>query len=117
MVGSDLKSATPFDTRELRSSKMVEAAVIEPEDGSPVDTANRGKKGAKSLQFKELQASAGVSKKQKAEEAEHLAGIDPNAIYAICMQQPELARIAQVWAGLSDEKRACILAIVDENQA
>jgi|TARA_B110000438_G_scaffold294375_1_gene335687 hypothetical protein len=30
MVGSDLKSATPFDTRELRCSKMVEAAGIEP---------------------------------------------------------------------------------------
>ena len=29
--GSDLKSATPFDTRELHSFKMVEAAVIEPE--------------------------------------------------------------------------------------
>jgi integrase len=29
-VGSELKSATPFITRELRSSKMVEAAGIEP---------------------------------------------------------------------------------------
>ena len=76
-----------------------------------------GKMGAKSLQFKGLQGSARVSKKQKTEEAAHLSGIDPNAIYAICMQEPELARIAQVWAGLSDEKRACILAIVDENQA
>ena len=101
----------------MRSQKMVEAAEIEPEDESPVNTADMGKMGAKSLQFKGLQGSAGVSKKQKAEEVTHLSGIDPNAIHAICMQQPELARIAQVWAGLSDEKRACILAIVDENQA
>ena len=30
-VGSELKNATPFITRELRSSKMVEAAGIEPQ--------------------------------------------------------------------------------------
>ena len=30
-VGSELKSATPFNTRELRFSKMVEAAGIEPQ--------------------------------------------------------------------------------------
>ena len=95
---------------------MVEAAGIEPEDESPVDSAHVGIKGAKSLKFKELQASAGVSEKQKAEEAAHLSGIDPNAIYAICMQQPELARVVQFWAVLSDEERARILAIVDENR-
>ena len=95
---------------------MVEAAGIEPEDESPVDSENRSNKGAKSLQFKELQASTGVRKKQKAEEAAHLSGIDPNAIYAICMQQPELARVVQFWAVLSDEERARILTIVDENR-
>ena len=91
---------------------MVQAAGIEPEDESPVDSANRGKKEARSLQFKELQASAGVSKKQKAEETAHLSGIDPNAIYVICMQQPKLAQVVQFWAVLSDEERARILAIV-----
>ncbi len=95
---------------------MVEAAGIEPEDESPVDSANRSKKETKSLQFKKLQASTGVRKKQKAEEAAHLSGINPNAIYAICMQQPELARVVQFWAVLSDEERARILAIVDENR-
>ena len=40
-----------------------------------------------------------------------------NAIYAICMQQPELARVAQAWAMLSDEKRARILVIVNETTA
>ena len=96
---------------------MVEAAEIEPEDESPVNTADMGKMGAKSLQFKGLQGSAGVSKKQKAEEVTHLSGIDPNAIYAICMQQPELARVAQAWAMLSNEERARILAIVDETES
>ena len=96
---------------------MVEAAEIEPEDESPVNTADMGKMGAKSLQFKGLQGSAGVSKKQKAEEVTHLSGIDPNAIYAICMQQPELARVAQAWAMLSDEKRARILTIVDKPES
>ena len=96
---------------------MVEAAGIEPEAEAPVNTADMGKKGAKTLQFKELQGSAGVSKKQKAEEAAHLSGIDPNAIYAICMQQPELARVAQAWAMLSDEERARILAIVDKPES
>ena len=95
---------------------MVEAAGIEPEDESPVDSENRSNKGAKSLQFKELQASTERSKKQKAEEAAHLSGIDPNAIYAICMQQPEIARVVQSWAVLSDEERARILAIVAENR-
>ena len=95
---------------------MVEEAGIEPEDESPVDSANRSKKEAKSLQFKELQAPTGVRKKQKAEEAARLSGIDPNAIYAICMQQPELARVVQFWAVLSDEERARILAIVYENR-
>ena len=47
----------------------------------------------------------------------HLSDIDPNAIYAICMQQPELAQVLQFWAVFSDEERARILAIVDENQA
>ena len=46
-VGSELKNATPFITRELRSPKMVEAAGIEPEDESPVNTADMGKKGGK----------------------------------------------------------------------
>ena len=32
------------------------------------------------------------------------------------MQQPELARVVQFWAVLSDEERARILAIVDENR-
>jgi len=95
---------------------MVEAAGIEPEDESPVGSANKSKKGVKSLQFKELQASPERSKKQKTEEAAHLSGIDPNAIYAICMQQPELARVVQFWAVLSDEERARILTIVDENR-
>ena len=95
---------------------MVEAAGIEPEDESPVDSANRSKNEAKSLQFKELQAPTGVRKKQNAEEAASLSGIDPNAIYAICMQQPELARVVQFWAVLSDEERARILAIVYENR-
>ena len=95
---------------------MVEAAGIEPEDESPVNTADMGKMGAKSLQFKGLQGSAGVSNKQNAEEAAHLSGIDPNAIYAICMQQPELARVVQFWAVLSNEERARILAIIDENR-
>ncbi len=40
----------------------------------------------------------------------------PNAIYTICMQQPELARVVQFWGVLSDEEQACILAIVDENR-
>ena len=92
---------------------MVEATGIEPEDEAPINTADIGKKGAKPVQFKGLQGSAGVSKKQKAEEAAHLSGIDPNAIYAICMQQPKLARVALAWTGLSAEQRACILAIVD----
>ena len=96
---------------------MVEAAEIEPEDESPVNTADMGKMGAKSLQFKGLQGSAGVSKKQKAEEVTHLSGIDPNAIYAICMQQPELVQVALAWAGLSAEEQARILAIVDEVQS
>ena len=61
---------------------MVETAGIEPEDESPVNTADMGKKGANSLQFKGLQGSAGVSNKQKAEEAAHLSGFDSNAIYA-----------------------------------
>ena len=95
---------------------MVEAAGIGPEDEAPVNTAEMGEKGAKSLQFKGLQGSAGVSKKQKAEEVTHLSGIDPNAIYAICMQQPELARVVQFWAVLSNEERARILAIIDENR-
>ena len=96
---------------------MVEAAEIEPEDESPVNTADMGKMGAKSLQFKGLQGSAGVSKKQKAEEGTHLSGIDPNAIYAICMQQPELARVTHAWAMLSDEERTRILTIVDETES
>jgi hypothetical protein len=96
---------------------MVEAAGIEPEDEAPVNTAYISKKEAKTLQFKGLQGSAGVSKKQKAEEGTHLSGIDPNTIYAICMQQPELAQVAQAWAMLSDEERARILAIVDETTA
>ena len=95
---------------------MVETAGIEPEDESPANTADMGKKGAKSLQCKELKGSAGVSKKQNAKKAAHLSGIDPNAIYAICMQQPELARVVQFWAVLSDEERARILVIVDENR-
>ena len=45
--GRPLKSATPFDTRELRSPKLVETAGIEPEDESPVNTADMGKKGGK----------------------------------------------------------------------
>ena len=101
--------------RMYRSNK--EAAGIEPEDESPVNTADMGKKGANSLEFKGLQGSAGVSNKQKAEEAAHLSGIDPNAIYAICMQQPELARVAQAWAMLSDEERARILTIVDKPES
>ena len=92
---------------------MVEAAGIEPEDESPVNTADMGKKGANSLEFKGLQGSAGVSKKQKAEEAAHLSGIDPNAIYAICMQQPELARVALAWASLSEEERAHVMKIAE----
>ena len=93
---------------------MMEAAGIEPEDESPVNTAYISKKEAKTLQFKELQGSAGVGKKQKAEEAAHLSGIDPNAIYAICMQQSELAQVALAWEGLTAKERARILAIVDE---
>ena len=116
-VGEEQENATPFNTRELRSSKMVETAGIEPEDESPVNTADIGKKGAKSLQFKGLQASAGVGEKQKAEEVTHLSGIDPNAIYAICMQQPELVQVALAWARLSAEERARILAIVDETES
>ena len=73
-----------------------------------------GKKGAKTLQFKGLQGSAGVGKKQKAEEATHLSGINPNQIYAICMQQPELVQVALAWEGLTAEERARILAIVDK---
>ena len=96
---------------------MVKTAGIEPEDESPVNTADMGKKGANSLQFKRLQGSAGVSNKQKAEDAAHLSGIDPNAIYAICMQQPELVHVALAWARLSAEERARILAIVDETES
>ena len=96
---------------------MVEAAGIEPEDESPVNTAYISKKEAKTLQCKELQGSAGVGKKQKAEEAAHLSGIDPNAIYAICTQQPELAQVALAWEGLTAEERARILAIVDETES
>ena len=93
---------------------MVEATGIEPKDESPVDSANRSKNEAKSLQFKELQAPTGVRKKQNAEEAASLSGIDPNAIYAICMQQSELAQVALAWEGLTAKERARILAIVDE---
>ena len=45
-----------------------------------------------------------------------MSGIDPNAIYAICMQEPEFAQVLQFWAVLSNEERARILAIVDENR-
>ena len=117
VVGAEHESATLLNNRELRSSKMVEAARIEPEAGAPVSTADMGKKGAKTLQLKGLRGSAGVSKKQKAEEVTHLSGIDPNKIYAICMQQPELAQVALAWEGLTAEERARILAIVDETES
>ena len=102
-------------SRMYRSNKEVEG--IEPEDESPVNTADMGKKRANSLQFKGLQGSAEVRNKQKAEEAAHLSGIDPNAIYAICMQQPELVQVSLAWARLSAEERARILAIVDETES
>ena len=94
--------------------KMAPRVGFEPETGAPVNTADMRKKGAKTLQFKELRGSAGVSKKQKAEEVTHLSGIDPNKIYAICMQQSELAQVALAWEGLTAEERARILAIVDK---
>ena len=96
---------------------MVEAAGIEPEDESTVNTAYISKKEAKTLQFKELHGSAAVGKKQKAEEAAHLSGIDLNAIYAICMQQSELAQVALAWEGLTAKERARILTIVDETES
>ncbi len=91
----------------------MKAAEIEPENEAPINTADVGKKGANSLQFTGLQGSAGLRDRQKTEEAANLSGIDPNAIYAICMQQPELVHVALAWARLSVEKRARILAIVD----
>ena len=64
-VGGEQESATPFNTRELRFSKMVEAAGIEPEDESPVNTAYISKKRGKNLA---IQGVARISwSRQKAE--------------------------------------------------
>jgi hypothetical protein len=55
-VGAELESATPFKNRELRSSKMVQAAGIEPEGTRSKHNAEPAQNRAKPEQNQALRA-------------------------------------------------------------
>ncbi len=79
---------------------MVEAAGIEPEDESPVDSANRSKKRSKIPAIQEVASIDWGKKKQNAEEAAHLSGIDPKhylcTMYATTQTSPIRAGLGGV---------------------
>ena len=121
-VGSELKSATPFTKIELRSSKMVEAAGIEPEGTQSKHNAEPAQNRAKPEQNQALRTPISPAEHQPESTSLHFRDTNetlPNTqkLYGTTKpaQQPmpnDLARVVAAWPSLSDDQKAQILAIV-----
>ena len=126
-VGGEQESATPFNTRELRFSKMVGAAGIEPEGTRSKHNAEPAQNRAKPEQNQALRTPLSPAEHQPESTSLHFRDTNatlPNTqkLYGTAKpaQQPmpnDLARIVAAWPSLSDDQKVQLLAIVGERIA
>jgi hypothetical protein len=114
-VGEEQENTIPFNNRELRSSKMVEAAGIEPVEITCADTTPTPHPTTKPLQNNTLATSPTESDSQKATSSTQG---DNNFQQLKCVPDvyqnipADLAKVVAEWEHLPEAIRAGILAMI-----
>ena len=116
-AGSELKSATPFETRDCDSNKLAPAVGLEPSSSLSPTCAESHQNCAKSLQTHALQRTALSGESQSHAVPMHKNHTPTHDLCATCVQQinclPEdLKAVVAAWESLAAPVRRAILAIV-----
>ena len=114
-VGEEQENATPFNTRELRSSKMVEAAGIEPVEVTSADNTLAPHPTTKPLQNNTLATSLSATDSQKTTPSTQDNNIlqQPKCVPGVYQDIPaDLAKVVSAWAELSEDAKQRIVEII-----
>ncbi len=115
-VGAEQESATPFDNRELRSSKMVEAAGIEPVEVKSAETTPTPHHATKPLQNNTLATPPTSTDSQNTTPSTQDDNIlqQPKCVPGVYQNIPaDLAKVVSAWAELSEDAKQRIVEIIE----